>query len=302
MSLAPHLTELVYAAGAGDLLVGVVEYSDYPTEARSLPRIGDAWRVDMERLLALQPDIVLTWASGTPDDVVERLDALKLAHREIATYRLADVPIALRTIGAIAGTPAVAEAAAAGFDREISELRRLHRSARPVSVFIQLDDQPVYTVNGRHIISEVVELCGGRNVFADLPQLAPPVSLEAVIAADPEVIVSTDDTIADPLAMWRRWKRPRRAHRRGLRAALRHHGARHAATRGRHPRYLRSPRTTPARTTADDARAPRCRSRAVPARARRRTAGRTGGSGTARPAVPPARCGSVPRRAAPRAA
>jgi iron complex transport system substrate-binding protein len=206
VSLAPHLTELVYAAGAGDLLVGVVEYSDYPTEARSLPRIGDAWRVDMERLLALQPDMVLTWASGTPDDVVERLDALKLTHREIATYRLADVPIALRTIGAIAGTPAVAEAAAAGFDREISELRRLHRSARPLSVFIQLDDQPVYTVNGRHIISEVVELCGGRNVFADLPQLAPPVSLEAVIAADPEVIVSTDDTIADPLAMWRRWE------------------------------------------------------------------------------------------------
>jgi iron complex transport system substrate-binding protein len=111
VSLAPHLTELVYAAGAGDLLVGVVEYSDYPAEARSLPRIGDAWRVDMERLLALQPDMVLTWASGTPDDVVERLDALKLTHREIATYRLADVPIALRTIGAIAGTPAVAEAA-----------------------------------------------------------------------------------------------------------------------------------------------------------------------------------------------
>jgi iron complex transport system substrate-binding protein len=206
VSLAPHLTELVYAAGAGDLLVGVVEYSDYPAEARSLPRIGDAWRVDMERLLALQPDMVLTWASGTPDNVVERLDALKLTHREIATYRLADVPIALRTIGAIAGTPAVAEAAAAGFDREISELRRLHRSARRLSVFIQLDDQPVYTVNGRHIISEVVELCGGRNVFADLPQLAPPVSLEAVIAADPEVIVSTDDTIADPLAMWRRWE------------------------------------------------------------------------------------------------
>jgi iron complex transport system substrate-binding protein len=206
VSLAPHLTELVYAAGAGDLLVGVVEYSDYPATARSLPRIGDAWRVDMERLLALQPDIVLTWASGTPDEVVERLDALDLAHREIATYRLADIPVALRTIGAIAGTPEVAEAAAAGFDREIAELKRAYGAARPMRVFIQLDDQPVYTVNGRHIISEVVELCGGRNVFAELPQLAPPVSLEAVIAADPEVIVSTDDTIADPLAMWRRWE------------------------------------------------------------------------------------------------
>ena len=205
VSLAPHLTELVYAAGAGDLLVGVVEYSDYPEAARSLPRIGDAWRVDMERLLALSPDVVLTWPSGTPDDIIQRLEALKLTHREIATYRLADVPVALRTIGAIAGTTATAETAAARFDAEIAELRRTYAASRPVRVFIQLDDQPVYTVNGRHIISEVVELCGGRNVFAHLPQLAPPVSIEAVIAADPEVIVSTDDTIADPLAMWRRW-------------------------------------------------------------------------------------------------
>ena len=205
VSLAPHLTELVYAAGAGDLLVGVVEYSVYPEAARSLPRIGDAWRVDMERLLALSPDVVLTWPSGTPDDIIQRLEALKLTHREIATYRLADVPAALRTIGAIAGTTATAETAAARFDAEIAELRRTYAASRPVRVFIQLDDQPVYTVNGRHIISEVVELCGGRNVFAHLPQLAPPVSIEAVIAADPEVIVSTDDTIADPLAMWRRW-------------------------------------------------------------------------------------------------
>jgi iron complex transport system substrate-binding protein len=207
VSLAPHLTELVFAAGAGDMLVGVVEYSDYPEAARSLPRVGDAWRVDMERLLLLEPDIVLTWASGTPEDVIERLDALKLAHREISTFRLADVPVALRTIGEIAGTSQVAGTAAADFEREVAQLRRSYGGAPPLSVFIQLDDQPLYTVNGRHIISEVVELCGGHNVFASLPQLAPPVSLEAVIAADPDVIVSTDDTIGDAMGMWRRWTR-----------------------------------------------------------------------------------------------
>jgi iron complex transport system substrate-binding protein len=205
VSLAPHLTELVFAAGAGELLVGVVEYSDYPEEARRLPRVGDAWRVDMERLLALQPDVVLTWASGTPDDVAARLKSLGLAQREIATFRLADVPAALRTIGALAGTQEVAEAAAGEFEREIASLTRAYARAPRIRVFIELDDQPVYTVNGKHIISEVVELCGGRNVFAALPQLAPPVSLEAVIATDPEAIVSTDDTIADPMAMWRRW-------------------------------------------------------------------------------------------------
>jgi iron complex transport system substrate-binding protein len=205
VSLAPHLTELVFAAGAGELLVGVVEYSDYPEAARRLPRVGDAWRVDMERLLVLKPDVVLTWASGTPDDVVARLRSLGLAQREIATFRLADVPAALRTIGELAGTQDIAEVAAGEFEHEIAALTRAYTGAERIRVFIQLDDQPVYTVNGRHIISEVVELCGGRNVFAGLPQLAPPVSLEAVIAADPEAIVSTDDTIADPMAMWRRW-------------------------------------------------------------------------------------------------
>jgi iron complex transport system substrate-binding protein len=206
VSLAPHLTELVFAAGAGESLVGVVEYSDYPEAARRLPRVGDAWRVDMERLLALKPDLVLTWASGTPDDVLARLRSLGLAQREIVTYRLSDIPAALRTIGELAATENTAETAARDFDRQIAELKRAYADARPIRVFIQLDDQPVYTVNGRHIISEVVELCGGRNVFAALPQLAPPVTLEAVIAADPEAIVSTDDTITDPMAMWRRWE------------------------------------------------------------------------------------------------
>jgi iron complex transport system substrate-binding protein len=205
VSLAPHLAELVFAAGAGELLVGVVEYSDYPEAARRLPRVGDAWRVDMERLLALKPDLVLTWASGTPDDVVARLTSLGLAQREIVTYRLADVPAALRAIGELAATERTAEAAARDFERQMAELARANAGARPIRVFIQLDDQPLYTVNGRHIISEVVGLCGGRNVFAALPQLAPSVSLEAVIAADPEAIVSTDDTIADPMSMWRRW-------------------------------------------------------------------------------------------------
>jgi iron complex transport system substrate-binding protein len=207
VSLAPNLTELAYAAGAGAALVGTVEYSDYPEAARSLPRVGDAWRVDPERVLELRPDLVLAWPSGTPGDTVARLESLGLRVVYIPTYRLADVATALRTIGRIAGTTGAAEASAATFDAGIRRLRAGHAGAPPVSVFIEIDDEPLYTVNGRHIISEVVELCGGRNVFADLPQLAPPVSLEAVLARDPQVILSTDDTIADPPALWRRWSR-----------------------------------------------------------------------------------------------
>lgn len=205
VSLAPHLTEIAYAAGAGAALVGTVEYSDYPAAARALPRVGDGWRVDLERVLALRPDVVLAWSSGTPRATIERLRALRLTVVEVPTYRLADVPAALRMVGDLAGTRAIAEPAAAGFEAEVRRLRRQHAGTRPVTVFVQIDDEPLFTVSGRHVINDVVELCGGRNVFADLAQVAPQVAVEAVLARDPQVILTTDDTIADPRAQWRRW-------------------------------------------------------------------------------------------------
>ncbi len=207
LSLAPNLTEIAYAAGAGALLVGTVEYSDYPPEARTLPRVGDAWRVDVERVLALRPDIVLVWPSGTPDTVISRLQQLRLRVVPVPTQSLRDVPAALRQLGALAGTEARAEEAARQFERTVAAERARYAERPPLTVFIQIDDEPIYTVNGRHVISEIVELCGGRNVFADLPQLAPPIAAEAVLAADPQVILSTDDTLGDPLAQWERWPR-----------------------------------------------------------------------------------------------
>jgi iron complex transport system substrate-binding protein len=101
----------------------------------------------------------------------------------------------------------VAEQAALAFEREVAAQREKYAQRAVLSVFIQIDDEPIYTVNGRHVISEIVTLCGGRNVFADLPQLAPPIGAEAVLAADPQVILSTDDTLQDPLAAWSRWPR-----------------------------------------------------------------------------------------------
>jgi iron complex transport system substrate-binding protein len=206
VSLAPSLTELAYAAGAGDAMVGTVEYSDYPAAARALPRVGDAWSVDAEAVLALRPDLVLSWPSGTPEGTVARLRSLGVQVVEIPTFRLADVAAALRSVGRIAATEAVAEGAARRYEIEIRDLRASHAGTRRVAVFVEIDDEPLYTVNGRHVISEVLELCGGSNVFADLPQLAPQVAIEAVLARDPEVILSTDDTISDPAALWRRWR------------------------------------------------------------------------------------------------
>jgi iron complex transport system substrate-binding protein len=206
VSLAPHLTEIVYAAGAGTALVGTVEYSDYPAAARALPRVGDGWHVDFERVLALRPDVVLAWSSGTPRATIERLRALGLHVLEVPTFRLADVPAAVRRVGDIAGTRTTAEAVAAGFEAEVRRLRERYSGARTLTVFVQIDDEPLFTVNGRHVISEIVELCGGRNVFADLAQIAPQVDVEAVLARDPQVILSIDEAAADPRAPWLRWR------------------------------------------------------------------------------------------------
>jgi len=205
VSLAPSLTEIAYAAGAGPALVGTVEYSDHPAEARALPRVGDGWSVDVERVMALRPDVVLAWSSGTPQATIERLEAVGLHVVSVPTFRLADVPAALRLLGALAGTRSVAEAAAQRFDAEVRRLRGRYAGARVLTVFVQIDDQPLYTVGGRHVISEIVELCGGGNVFADLAAVAPQVDVEAVLARNPQVILSTDDTVADPAGAWRRW-------------------------------------------------------------------------------------------------
>ncbi|HSN72705.1 MAG TPA: helical backbone metal receptor [Steroidobacteraceae bacterium] len=204
VSLAPHLTALAFDAGAGASVVGTVEYSDYPAGARSIPRVGNAFQVDIERVVALAPDVVLAWESGTPERTIAQLENVGLDVVVLATYRVGDVGQVIRRIGSIAGSAATAEAAAREFEDEVAAFDdRVTRD--PLRVFIQIDDRPLYTVNGDHIISELVERCGGRNVFADLDQLAPIVGLEAVIAARPEVILSTDDTVTDPAGQWQRW-------------------------------------------------------------------------------------------------
>jgi iron complex transport system substrate-binding protein len=210
LSLAPNLTELVYAAGAGKQLVGVVAYSDYPVAAQRLPLIGDAFRLDFERVMALQPDLVVAWGSGTPRENVDRLRELGLRVEPLSVDHLDEIPQALEKIGDWVGTAAVARAEAARFRAALAERRQslsTHRGVPP-RVFIQIGRNPYYTVNDRHLIGEVVKLCGGRNVFGGLSQLAPVVGEEDIVATRPEVILILDDGRDGGASAkaWQRWR------------------------------------------------------------------------------------------------
>ncbi len=207
VTLSPHLAELVYSAGAGGRLVGVVEFSDFPPPVRALPRVGDAFRVDYEAIAALRPDLILAWQSGNPPETLRRLRELGFRVVAMEPVELPDIGAQIAAIGGLAGTGTVAVAAAAQFESRLAALRAAARDAVPLSVFVQLSERPYFTVTDRHFLGQGLHLCGGRNVFGALPGLTANVSLEAIIAAAPEVIVASDmGTGQSPLSGWRRWK------------------------------------------------------------------------------------------------
>lgn len=205
VSLAPNITELLYTAGAGDRLVATVEFSDYPAAAKRLPRIGDAFRIDYERVVALKPDLIVAWQDGTPQTVIDELTRLQLPVRALRVAGLDAVAQALRELGTWAGTEATAARAADRYLARLESFRAAHQSLAPLSVFFEISQTPLYTVNDRHPISEVLRLCGGTNAFADLGQLAPAVGVESVLARNPDVILVADDE-PEALPYWKRWR------------------------------------------------------------------------------------------------
>lgn len=206
VSLAPDLAELVYDVDAGALLVGTSRYSDYPVAARKLPRIGDAFRFDLERIVALKPDLILAWQGGTPVAAIERLRALKLPMLVIGTQRLTDIATNLELIGKATGHESEAHSAAQAFLAGLENLRQQYAGRKPVRVFYEISAEPLYTIGGEQIISRTIELCGGRNIFSDLTAPAAPVSLEAVLVHDPQAIVTGGDSgAAARLKEWQHW-------------------------------------------------------------------------------------------------
>ena len=207
LALAPHVAELLYAAGAGDQVIASVEFANYPEAARKLPRVGSYSAFDLERIAALKPDLAVVWGSGNPAGQVAQVRRLGIPVFVSEPQQLDDIPQSLRRLGQLAGTTAVAEQAAHDFVQRRDALARRHAGKRPVTVFYEIWNQPLMTVGGSHLIGAALALCSGRNAFASIAQPAATVALEAVLRADPEIIVASGmgEERPDWLDDWRRW-------------------------------------------------------------------------------------------------
>jgi iron complex transport system substrate-binding protein len=207
VSLAPHATELLFAAGAGSRVVGVLSPADWPPEAASLPRVGDARALDLERIVALKPDLAVAWPYLAPAQI-ERLRALGLPVYISDPHTPEAIAEDIERLGALAGSSDAAQARAAQFRAKLSALLAKPRDGSQLSVFYEIWNQPLYTIGGRHLITAALDLCGGSNVFAWLALPAPQVSVEAVLAAAPEAIVAGTDNALRPawLDEWKHWR------------------------------------------------------------------------------------------------
>ena len=207
VALSPHVTELLFAAGAGEQVVGVSGFSDYPPSAALLPKIGDGSGLDLEAILALQPDLIVAWQSGVSRHRLDQLERLGLPVFYSEPRVPADVASSLERLGLLAGSDSRARQVAERFRRDVDELQQRYSSRTPVRVFYQVWQRPLMTINGDHLISAWLRLCGAQNIFSSLPALVPSVDIEAVIAADPMAIVAGDYPGKDKnwTELWQGW-------------------------------------------------------------------------------------------------
>jgi len=208
VSLAPGTTEMLFAAGAGSHVIAATEYSDEPPAARSVPRIGDSNAVDLERLVVLRADVVVVWPGGNSEAQIGRIVSLHIPVYRQETSSLAQLAGSLRRLGALAGTQQAADVAAREFNAHLLQLQATYSGLKPVSVLLQVWNHPVYTIGGTQLLTDVLRVCGARNVFADLRDLGPAVTVESVVARDPQLIIAAGpgEAAAGWLADWRKFE------------------------------------------------------------------------------------------------
>ena len=192
IAMAPHITELLFAAGGGEHVVGAMNFSDYPAAAKRVPQVGSNEQIDMERVLALKPDLLVVWKSGNTARQLEQLRSLGVPMFYSEPQKLDEVATSLTRLGQLLGTEPAAQAAARDYRARIAALSATYARRPPVRVFYQIWDKPLFTLNGDHISSDVMRLCGGQNVFAAQKVVAPSVSTEAVLQENPEAIIGSE--------------------------------------------------------------------------------------------------------------
>lgn len=206
VSLAPHVTELLFAAGAGPKVVGVVAWSDFPAAANAIPRVGDAIGLDLERIVSLQPDLIVTWPWTAPAQVAQ-LRARGVPIFMVDAKTIGGIADNVERLASLAGTSGRAAPELTVWRGRLRALEARPAPASPWRVFYQLGAAPMFTVGAPQLITQAISLCGGRNVFGALAAPAPSIDVEAVVAARPQVIIAGTDNAMPPvwLQAWKRW-------------------------------------------------------------------------------------------------
>ena len=207
VALAPHIVENIFSAGAGEKLVGVVSYSNFPEAAGTIPQVGSHNAFSLETIASLQPDLIVMWGSGNGMQSLARLELLDVPIFVSEPRQLEDIPRTIRDLGKLAGKRQASEARAAEIEQALSSLQATYSSRPPLQVFYEIWNEPLQTINGEHLISQVIGLCGGRNIFADVATLAPRINIESVLALAPDAIVASGmgESRPDWLNEWRQY-------------------------------------------------------------------------------------------------
>lgn len=206
VALAPHIVENLYSAGAGEKLVAAVAYSDYPSQAKRLPRVGGFQSLSIEKILAAKPDLVIVWRSGNGETIVRELERFAIPYYLDEPQTLDDVARSINDFSTLTGgvgpLPATQHYLLA-----MAHLREKHKYSEPLQVFFQVWDKPLMTIGGSHIISDMLEVCAGVNIYGDLKVLSPVISMESLLTRDPDVIVAGADRENQGgfIAKWQRW-------------------------------------------------------------------------------------------------
>lgn len=203
VAMSPHVTELLFAAGGGDRIVGAVTYSDFPEAAKKIPRIGTNRQIDMERVIAMKPDLIVAWMHGSSERQIETLRQLGIPIFHSEPLKLDGIADNVQRLGQLLGTETVAQPAAAQIRAQFAALTKQYASRPPVRMFYQVWDKPLYTLSSGSIVSDAMRVCGGVNIFADLKVTAPVVSIEGVLQADPEAIFGTAEKDYGGVTLWK---------------------------------------------------------------------------------------------------